>query len=261
MKDYQIELEFTKQLAIKAGEIITKNFLHSTITTKSNLTPVTETDLAVSKLVIEEVKKSFPNHEVYDEEFQHENHDAEYIWVCDPVDGTVPFSHHIPTSMFSLALCHNEEPVVAVTYDPFMKRLLYTKKGSHSFMNEKEIRVKPGKFITGEYIFGIPYWNRNFDTNKYFDLVFKKKIWVTYVESIVYESMMIATGISKALVITAASPWDRAAAKMIIENAGGICTDENNKRLTVFGNPQYFIATNKEIHEEVMEMVQKCLNK
>ena len=164
MTDYQAELEFAKQLAIKAGKIITKNFLHSTITTKSNLTPVTETDLAVSQMVIDEVKKNFPNHEVFDEEFQHENHDAEFIWVRDPVDGTTPFSHHIPTSMFSLALCRNEEPVVAVTYDPFIKRLLSTQKNSPSFLNEKKIHVKSGKFITGEYIFGIPYWNQNFNT-------------------------------------------------------------------------------------------------
>lgn len=261
MIDYKSELEFAKNLAIKAGEIITKNFLHSTITTKSNLTPVTETDLAVSKLVIKEVKSNFPNHEVYDEEFQHEKHDAEFIWICDPIDGTIPFSHHIPTSMFSLALCHNGEPVVSVIYDPFIKRLLYTKIGSPSFMNEKEIHVKSGKFIIGEFIYGVPYWNQDFNTNKYFDLLFKKKIKVSYVESIVYQSMLVALGISKAMVIIAANPWDRAAAKMIIENAGGICTDENDKRLTVFGNPKYFIATNKEVHKEIIEIVQACLQK
>ena len=163
--------------------------------------------------------------------------------------------------MFSLALCHNEEPVVAVTYDPFMKRLLYTKKDSLSYMNKKEINVKSGKFILGEFIYGIPYWNPKFNANKYFDLLFEKKLKVSYVESIVYQSMLVSSGISKALVITAASLWDRAAAKMIIENAGGICTDENNKRLTVFGSPQYFIATNKEVHNEIMEIVQKCLHK
>src|SRR3989339_746568 len=209
MKDFQVELEFAKQLALKAGEIITKNFLHSTITTKSNLTPVTETDLAVSKLVIEEVKNNFPTHEVFDEEFQHEKHDAEYLWVCDPVDGTIPFSHHIPTSMFSLALCKNSEPVVAVIYDPFMKRMLFTKADSPAYLNEKSIYVEPGKFVPGEFIFGIPYWNKDFNTNKYFDLIFKKKVRVTYVESIVYQSMLIAMGISKALIIIAASPWDR----------------------------------------------------
>ena len=56
--DYRDELAFAKTLALKAGEIINKNFLHSKITTKSNLTPVTETDVSISKMVINEVKKS-----------------------------------------------------------------------------------------------------------------------------------------------------------------------------------------------------------
>ena len=73
--------------------------------------------------------------------------------------------------------------------------------------------------------------------------------------------MLVTIGITKAMVIIAASPWDRAATKMIIENAGGICTDENDKRLTVFGDPKYFIATNKEVHEEIIEIVQACLHK
>jgi fructose-1,6-bisphosphatase/inositol monophosphatase family enzyme len=69
MKNYQKELDFAKDLALKAGKIITKNFLHSKIAIKSNNTIVTETDLTVSKLVIEQVKKNFPSHEVFDEEF------------------------------------------------------------------------------------------------------------------------------------------------------------------------------------------------
>ena len=105
---------------------------------------MTETDLAISKLIISEVKKNFPAHVVFDEELQHVGHDSEFIWVCDPVDGTIPFAHHIPTSMFSLALCHNGEPVVAVTYDPFMKRLLYTKSDSPSFTKMKK-KLKSNK--------------------------------------------------------------------------------------------------------------------
>lgn len=259
MDYFKKELDFAKNLALKAGEIITKNFLHTKITTKSNITPVTETDFAVSRLVIDEVKKNFPAHQVFDEEYQHDIHDAEYLWVCDPVDGTIPFSHHIPTSMFSLALCKNEEPVVSVIYDPFMKRLLYTKMGNPSFMNDQLINVKKGPFETGEFIFGIPYWNRSFDNNKYFELVFKKNIRVTYVESIVYQSMMVATGISRAMIIIAASPWDRAAAKMIVENAGGKCTDERGERLTVFGNPKYFVASNGTVHDELLNIIRQCI--
>ncbi len=261
MKTFDKEFEFAKNLALKAGKIILKNFLHSKIKVKSNISPVTETDLAVSKMVIDEVKKNFPNHKVLDEELQNEKNNSEYLWVCDPVDGTIPFSHHTPTSMFSLALCHNEEPVVAVIFDPFIKRMLYTKTNSSSYMNGKIISVDKNKFKKGDLIYGLPIWNLEFDNNKYIDIFFKKKVPVTFVESIVYECMLVAIGVSKAMLSIAAKPWDRAAAKMIIENAGGRCTDENGKRMTVFGNPEYFVATNSTVHKEVLDIVKQCLKK
>jgi myo-inositol-1(or 4)-monophosphatase len=142
-----------------------------------------------------------------------------------------------------------------------MKRLLYTWENEPSYLNGEKISVKKGGFEKGEYVFGIPYWDRNFDTNKYIDLIWEKDIRVTYVESIVYESMMVALGISKALIIIAASPWDRAAGKMIIENAGGRCTDENGNRLPVFGNPRFFVATNGTVHDEALNILQQCINR
>ncbi|KKQ23876.1 MAG: Inositol-1-monophosphatase [Candidatus Roizmanbacteria bacterium GW2011_GWC2_37_13] len=259
--DYRDELAFAKTLALKAGEIINKNFLHSKITTKSNLTPVTETDVSISKMVINEVKKHFPDHTVLDEELQNTQVDSEYIWVCDPVDGTVPFSHHVPTSMFSLALCFNERPVVAVTYDPFIKRMFYTKKDDYSYMNDRKISVNKEGFKKGDYIYGFPVRKKDFDLNRFVKLLSDKQINMSLIESIVYETMLLAMGIVKATVTSAAHPWDRAAAIMIIENANGKCTDENGDRMTAFGNPKYFITSNGTVHEEILNTLQKSLIK
>ena len=259
MNDYNREIEFAKTLALKAGEIISKNFLHSTITTKTNLTPVTETDLAVSKLVIDEVKKYFPSHAVVVEELQQDNGHTEFQWVCDPVDGTVPFSHHIPACMFSLALCRNEEPVVAVAYDPFLKRMYFTFLNKESYLNNKTIHVNKNKFVPGDYIFGRPYFGKDFDANKYLALLRENKIKDSTVGSLVYEGTRVAAGLSKGMIAIGCSPWDRAAIKMIIENAGGICTDERGERLPVFGSPKYFIASNGTVHKELLDIVQKCI--
>ena len=44
------------------------------------------------------------------------------VWVCDPIDGTLPFTLGVPTSLFSLALVVDGEPVVGVLYDPYLDR-------------------------------------------------------------------------------------------------------------------------------------------
>jgi myo-inositol-1(or 4)-monophosphatase len=258
MIEYKAELEFAKQLAYKAGEIITKNFLHSTITIKSNLTPVTETDLEISKLVIKEVKNNFPNHQVFDEEYQHDNQNAEFIWVCDPVDGTIPYSRGIPTSVFSLALCKNKKPVVAVAYDPYIKRLFHTTIDDVSYMNGKPIHVNNKTLTQGEIIYMESYWLRQkgVNINNFFDYCIKKNILVSLIESIVYASMLVANGSIPLNISTAASPWDRAAAILIVKNAGGVCLNERSQELTVFGEHKYFIASNGIAHKEIMGLLQ-----
>lgn len=53
-------------------------------------------------LLIDKVKEIFPEHCVDGEEEQFGYSD--YVWVCDPVDGTAMYARHIPVAVFSLAL-------------------------------------------------------------------------------------------------------------------------------------------------------------
>ena len=257
MGEYERELKFAKALAKKAGKIILKNFTHSTISIKDNFSPVTETDVAISKMVISEVKKTFPNHQVLDEELQNVNSESEYLWVCDPVDGTMPFSRGIPTSVFSLALCKNKKPVVAVVYDPYIKRLFYTTLCDATYMNGKKVKVSNKNLRPGEIIFMESYWLRlkGLDINNFFNYCEKKNVLVSLVESIVYGSMLVANGSIILNIAPAVYPWDRAAAILIVKNAGGICIDEKGEDLTVFGNHKYFIASNGIAHKEIMKLL------
>jgi len=261
MNKYQKELEFAKNLALKTGEIMLKYFRLTKTITKSNLTPVTEADIAISKMVIKEVKKFNSKHKVLDEEKQNTDIDSEYLWVCDPIDGTVPYSHHVPTSMFSLALCKNQEPIVAVTYDPYIKRMFYTKKGDYSYMNGKRIAVNKEGFKRGNYIYGLPRVRNGFNTNKLIKLLGEKGIKTSIIESIVYESMLLASGIIKAVITSAGHPWDRGAASLIIENAGGVCTNEKGKKTKILKDQKYFVASNGTVHNQVLEILQKSIDK
>ena len=256
---YDKELEFAKIVAKKAGEIIRKGISHSTVTIKSNISPVTETDFKVSKIVQEEISAHFPNHTLLDEEIQNTESDAEYLWICDPIDGTIPFSHQTPTSMFSLALCHNKKPVVAVIYDPYMDRMLYTQKGEPTYCNGKKTEIKKGQLERGDIVYLNPYWFKSFNYNLFYSECKKMNLIVSDIQSYVYQSMLVALGITKAVVMWRCFPWDRAAALLIVQNAGGVTVDETSQSIEIFGKGEAVVSSNLESQKFMLDLVKRCL--
>lgn len=88
MKNYS---KFAMELAEHAGSIMLKYFNTGLKKEwKADNTPVTQADIDVNKLVIESILKEYPSHGIFGEEesFMQE---SDYIWVCDPIDGTWPF--------------------------------------------------------------------------------------------------------------------------------------------------------------------------
>jgi myo-inositol-1(or 4)-monophosphatase len=266
MTEYRNELEFAKNIAFRAGEIMLKYLPSSTKTVKENNSPVTEADIEISQLVINEVNKSFPNHAVLDEEIRNSIPENEFVWVCDPVDGTIPFANGVPTSMFSLALCRNQKPVVAVCYDPVLKKLFYSLKDSNSYMNDQRIRVSEKNIAKGETVLTVPYtFNiylepKKLDLNTFFEEFRKREIVLTHIESCVYSAMLVASGKVLAAILPSAHPWDRAAAKLIVENAGGKNYDETGSELTVFGKHSLWVATNRIVSKEILEIINASIH-
>ena len=70
---------------------------------------------------MEKVSSKYPNHSVLGEEESTFNGE-EYVWVCDPIDGTGMFQAEVPVCVFSLALVVDGEVIVGVVVDPFLNQ-------------------------------------------------------------------------------------------------------------------------------------------
>src|SRR6185369_16230217 len=116
-------LQFARGLADQAGAIMLEHFqvgVAKRDKAEADNTPVTIADTQINRLVIEAVRAKHPTHAVIGEEESHPADGVEFTWVCDPIDGTIPYTMGIPTNLFSLALVDGEgQPVVAVVYDPY----------------------------------------------------------------------------------------------------------------------------------------------
>jgi fructose-1,6-bisphosphatase/inositol monophosphatase family enzyme len=258
---YDKELEFAKALAREAGEIMRGYFgFDLKREWKSNQTPLTMADTEINSLVIERIKEHFPGDSIHGEEESFKT-DSNRLWVCDPVDGTMPFSHGLPISTFSLALVIDGSPVLGVIYDPFMDRLFYAQKNSGAFCNTVPIHVSDQPLrnaLINVEAFPIsgPAAASDHDSSiiKSIEQLGAK---TTHLWSAIISFALVAAGQYTAALFNATYIHDLAAAKIIIEEAGGKTTD-------LFGNDQRydqptkgFIASNGVVHDELVKLFKK----
>lgn len=257
MEDYSI---FAVELAKKAGEMIRNDFQKEIVREwKADDTPITDTDRKVNQLVIDEVAKRFPTHAILSEEGSRPK-ESEFAWVCDPIDGTVPFSHKYPTSVFSLAFTKQGESLLGVIYDPYMDRLLTAVKGDGAYCNKERVVVSEAQELNNVVI-DIEAGREKFlyDISELYNVLLRHNCIAVSLRSISYAGMLTALGEFGGVVGVALWPWDGAAVKIIVEEAGGKVTD-------LFGNDQKYnekikgiIASNGHLHNELISLVQSVI--
>jgi fructose-1,6-bisphosphatase/inositol monophosphatase family enzyme len=107
-------LEFAKNLAKEAEEIALRYFGFEVENTwKEDNTPLVKADIEINDLVIKKINETYPEHSIYGEEKSDRKENSKYIWVCDPIDGTMAFSCGLPMFVFFYCPCR---PIKWPTY-------------------------------------------------------------------------------------------------------------------------------------------------
>src|SRR3990167_2755534 len=148
-------LEFAKNLAKEAEEIALKYFSFEVKSTwKEDNTPLVKADTEINNLVIKRINETYPEHSIYGEEKSDRKENSKYIWVCDPIDGTMAFSCGLPTFVFSLALVDqsNGLPVLGIVNDPVIKNMYWAYKGGGAYRNGKKISVNKVTALKNTYV-------------------------------------------------------------------------------------------------------------
>lgn len=254
MNDY---LDFAKDLAYRAGDIMLEHFQVGVAKQiKSDATPVTEADIAINKLVIDSVAGKFPGHTVMGEEDSSTSEHAEYVWVCDPIDGTIPYTLGVPTNMFSLALVRDGVSIVGVLYDPHSKRMYEATIESKTLLNGQPIQINTEGLPQGYVAMPLMQYGITDTAALVQDAVSSGLRSLSFC-STTYEAALVASGQISGAVFPGVSPWDIAAVKVIVEGAGGKVTD-------VFGNEQRYdkpikgaISSNGVVHDQLVALVSK----
>lgn len=253
-------LEFAKDIANKAGEIMLKYFKEENGSNyKFDQTIVTLADTEINEYLIQRVKEEYPTHSVDGEEDSFGN--SEYVWVCDPVDGTAMYARHIPVAVFSLALVVNGNPIIGVVYDPFTNNMYTALKGKGAYKNDIKISVNNISLDDMRSVSNFDMWPKSeyniYDTIKEIG----KKTYIVSIGSVIRACMCVANGDFNLAIFpgTKHKNCDIAAAKIIVEEAGGKVTD-------LFGSEQRYdkdingaVISNGLVHKEVISVLKKNL--
>ena len=243
-------------LAKQAGEIMRKNFkLGMDKTWKADHSPVTETDLAINALVLAEIQKNFPDHSILSEEGNAISN-SEYVWVCDPVDGTHNFAHGIPTATFLLALVHQGQPILGLIYDPFLDRLFFAEKGKGATLNDEPIHVSKATEVK-RTMMGIGKWVDMGDLFEVAKELRQKGVRFITGLSIGYMGALVAAGEMSATLFGGCDPHDTVAIQILVEEAGGKATDFFGENERYDREVQGQLATNGILHQEILDVIKK----
>ncbi|MFA5248196.1 MAG: inositol monophosphatase [Patescibacteria group bacterium] len=250
---------FGINLALSAGKKIMDGFFSSKIVeNKDDSTFVTDVDKDVNDFVVQKIEEAFPDYSIISEERGFLDKSSEYVWVCDPLDGTLPYVSGFPAFSFSLALVKNGESIFGVIYDPALNRLLVAAKGEGATLNNQKIVVSKKKILKGSVV-DLSSDFKLFNLRK--ALIGNNSVFCSTLLASVFGGFLVATGGIEAEIYEFDKPWDGAAVKIIVEEAGGKVTD-------IFGSEQRydrpingFLASNGFLHKELLKIVKNNFNK
>ena len=183
---------------------------------------VTDADLMVQEYLHEKLHAFQPGSVFFAEEKVNAALTDAPTWVVDPIDGTHNFMRRRKYSAVSVALLENREPVLGIVFNPYANELFRAEKGVGVFLNGHPIQPSTTPFQEAIVSYGTsPYHLELADKGLRAAQAFLKEAGdLRRLGSAALEMTEVACGRSDIFFEMTLSPWDYAAASLIVREAG-----------------------------------------
>jgi len=206
-------------------------------------------DMESQQRAADVIHQRFPDHSILGEEESHDRDSARPLWIVDPIDGTVNFSHGLPLWCSSVAVEHEGRTLAGAIYVPMFDELYIAGAEHPAQMNGQNLQVSDIATLADSLIMT--------DTNKEsYDFEAGAMLYQKYLfraqkarvmGSAAYDICRVASGMAEGYTELGIYPWDTAAAALILEKAGGtfdVIERLPNLRFRV-------VCSNGRIHDEL----------
>ena len=254
-------LNFAIQLAHDAGRVLAERFGRALqISNKGDIDLVTEADVASERLIVERIRSYYPRHAILAEESgasgsPADGSAAEWKWIVDPLDGTTNYAHGYPVFCVSVALEHDGEIALGVIYDPTREEMFAAERGEGATLNGRRIRVSDVEDLNRAMLCtGFPYDVRErTQFARHFTGFIMSAQAVRRDGSAALDLAYVAAGRFDGFWEEGLRPWDVAAGKLLVEEAGGRVSHYDGAPFDVYTPP--IMASNGLVHEAMMQVL------
>ncbi len=225
-------LNIAIRAARKAGDFIAKSHENAdSVETlqKGTYDFVTNIDKGAEAIIIDVIKKSYPDHAfVAEESGSQGNAKSDYQWIIDPLDGTTNFVNGLPHFAVSIALRIKGRTELGCVYDPMRNELFTAQRGAGAQLNSRRIRTGNAKDLTGTVLAtGFPFKAKQHSESymKIMSALFVDCADFRRTGSAALDLCYLAAGRVDGFFELGLKPWDIAAGELIAREAGAIVTD------------------------------------
>lgn len=224
-----------------------------TVTTKADMTPVTQADVECEEAIREVILSAYPEHGFYGEETGQTQADAEYLWLVDPIDGTKGFVRQYPFFSTQIALMRNGELILGVSSGTMMDELAWAEKGKGAWLNGQRLNVSDiydperAAVSTGNLksLANSAGWSPLGDIVKSADRI---RGYGDF-----YHYHLLASGKIDAVIESDVNILDIAALSVIVTEAGGVFTNLNGETPDL--DIRSVLAANPSLHEKYLRQL------
>ncbi|HEY6397674.1 MAG TPA: inositol monophosphatase family protein [Solirubrobacteraceae bacterium] len=246
------DLPLALELADIADRIAMSRFRASDLEVeiKPDGSPVTDADGTIERDLRVRLAEARPDHAVLGEEFGASG-DSPWCWHLDPIDGTGSFLAGKPEWYVLIALVHDGVPILGVASAPALDSRWWAARGQGAFRDGRRLRVSATRRLA-EATLGDD-WHRTLErglTGQPINRIAAACARVRpYAESCV---LAVAEAESDIALGVGGYPWDHAALKVIVEEAGGRFTDLHGSDAI---DTRHCLASNGRLHEEALAIL------
>ena len=252
-------LEVARHAAKLAGKLAKERFEgEKGIRFKRPGDVVTDVDTEAEAMIFSLIREEFPDHTLVGEESASDvRADDGYAWIVDPVDGTRNYAMGLPIYSTVVGMALDGEVLVGVNYDPEREDLFEAERGGGAYLNCKRIHVSQKTALEDSVIgFDLPYD----DVGARYELdMLAQAVWpnmgtVRTIGSSALGISYAAAGRTDLYFQHRLSPWDMVAGILLVEESGGVVTDRNGNRATLYSDG--IIASNVDLHDEFLRLTE-----